>query len=90
MTNKEFLQALSLRLSITEPEVKKLTGQFVDTLATSLDEGNNLTIQGFGTFEIKKRLERITVSPTTRQKLLVPPKLTLNFKPGPTLKEKFK
>lgn len=90
MTNKEFLQALSLKLSISEEEVKKLTTQFVNTLAQTLDENNNLTIQGFGTFEVKKRLERITINPTTRQQMLVPPKLTLNFKPGPTLKEKFK
>lgn len=90
MTNKEFLQALSLKLSTSEEEVKKLTTQFVNTLAQTLDENNNLTIQGFGTFEVKKRLERITINPTTRQQMLVPPKLTLNFKPGPTLKEKFK
>lgn len=90
MTNKEFLQALSLKLSTSEEEVKKLTTQFVNTLAETLDENNNLTIQGFGTFEVKKRLERITINPNTRQQMLVPPKLTLNFKPGPTLKEKFK
>ena len=41
-------------------------------------------------FEIKKKLERIMVNPSTQQRMLVPPKLVLNFKPAPTLKEKVK
>ena len=49
-----------------------------------------ISLQSFGTFEIKKRLERISVNPTTKQRLLIPPKLALTFKPSYGLKEKFK
>ena len=44
----------------------------------------------FGTFEVKKKMERIVVNPVTRQRLLVPPKLSLTFKPCPALKGKVK
>jgi DNA-binding protein HU-beta len=52
-------------------------------------EGNSIALQGFGTFELRKKSERISVNPTTKQRMLVPPKQTLSFKPSSILKEKF-
>lgn len=59
-------------------------------MTRELQEGNVVTIQGFGTFEVKKKAERITVNPTTKQRMLVPPKLVLAYRPSGQLKEKFK
>jgi DNA-binding protein HU-beta len=59
-------------------------------MTQELQEGNVVTIQGFGTFEVKKKAERITVNPTTKQRMLVPPKLVLAYRPSGQLKEKFK
>ena len=59
-------------------------------MTQGLQEGNIVTIQGFGTFEVKKKAERITVNPTTKQRMLVPPKLVLAYRPSGQLKEKFK
>jgi DNA-binding protein HU-beta/integration host factor subunit alpha len=47
-------------------------------------------IPNFGTFEVKKKLERIMVNPSTGQRMLVPPKLVLNFKPNSSWKERIK
>ena len=57
-------------------------------MANMLDEGASLNIQGFGTYEVKKKKERIIVHPTTKQRQLVPPKLVIAFKPSQTLKDK--
>ena len=59
-------------------------------MTQELQEGNVVTIQGFGTFVVKKKAERITVNPTTKQRMLVPPKLVLAYRPSGQLKEKFK
>lgn len=59
-------------------------------MTEQLEDGNVIAIQGFGTFEVKKKVERISVSPTTKQRMLVPPKLVLTYKPSMLLKEKFK
>lgn len=53
-------------------------------------EGNVISIQGFGTFEVKKKIERISVNPVTKQRMLIPPKLILTYKPSSSLKDKFK
>ena len=59
-------------------------------MTQQLEEGNVVAIQGFGTFEVRKKAERISVSPTTKQRMLVPPKLVLTYRPSTLLKEKFK
>ena len=53
-------------------------------------EGDNVVMHNFGTFEVKKRLERVVVNPGTGQRMLVPPKLVLSFKPVAAIKEKLK
>lgn len=59
-------------------------------MTKQLEEGNVVSVQGFGNFEVKKKAERISVSPTTKQRMLVPPKLVLSFKPASSMKGKFR
>ncbi len=90
MNNKEFISKLAERLEVGEREAQTLATAFVTEFANRLDDGNTLNIQGFGTFEVKKKMERVLVNPTTKQRMLVPPKLTLAFKPSNVLKDKIK
>lgn len=71
-------------------DVQKLAKTFTTELANKLEEGRSLAIQGFGNFEVKKKLERVVVNPGTKQRMLVPPKLVLSFKPSNILKDKLK
>ncbi len=71
-------------------DTSELMTSLLADMTQQLEEGNIIAIQGFGTFEVKKKMERISVSPTTKQRMLVPPKLVLTYKPSTLLKEKFK
>lgn len=62
----------------------------IHNIVDALTEGDSVSISGLGSFEVKKRMERIITNPGTGQKMLVPPKLVANFKPFATLKEKVK
>ena len=88
MNNKEFINALATRLQENPKTVKQHVEALVDALANMLDEGATLNVQGFGTYEVKKKKERIIVHPVSKQRQLVPPKLVIAFKPSPTLKDK--
>lgn len=90
MNNKEYLIKMANKLEMSSKDVQKLTNALVTELAEKTDEGYTVSILGFGNFEVKKKLERIVVNPTTRQRMLVPPKLVLSFKPSNTLKDKLK
>ncbi|MDD6123735.1 MAG: HU family DNA-binding protein [Bacteroidales bacterium] len=88
MNNKDFIQTLASDLAITPKAAQKMTSALIATLAENLDSDTSLSIQGFGSFEVKKKMERIVVNPATRQRKLIPPKLVLAFKPSAVLKEK--
>ena len=90
MNNKEFVTALAARTVRTTREAGKHAATLMAELARALDENGALTVQGFGSFEVKKKLERVMVNPTTKQRLLVPPKLVLTFKASQLLKDKVK
>ncbi len=88
MNNKEFLGSISADLNISMKEAERLVGAMAECVADSVDEEQMLSIQGFGNFEVKKKAERVVVNPTSKKRLLIPPKLVLNFKASPILKDK--
>lgn len=90
LNNKEFTSELSQRLGYTSKETSGLIASLLSEMSRQLEDGNAISVQGFGTFEVKKKAERISMNPTTKQRLLVPPKLVLTFKPSTSLKDKFK
>lgn len=90
MNNKEFISELSRRFVYTNKDTTQLVSSLISIMTQQLQEGNTVAIQGFGTFEVKKKLERISINPATQQRMLIPPKLVLTYKPSVTLKEKFK
>ena len=90
MNNKEFISELSRKLGYTKKDTSQLVSSVIGVMTQELQDGNNIAIQGFGTFEVKKKLERISINPATQQRMLIPPKLVLTYKPSVTLKEKFK
>lgn len=90
MNNKEFISELSRRFVYTNKDTTQLVSSVISIMTQQLQDGNAVAIQGFGTFEVRKKLERISINPATQQRMLIPPKLVLTYKPSAILKEKFK
>lgn len=90
MNNKEFIAELSRKTGYTNKDTTRLVSSVLNFMVQELQKGNTVSLQNFGIFEVKKKMERITFNPTTQQRLLIPPKLVLSYKPSNTLKEKFK
>lgn len=81
MNNKEYISELSHRCGYSLDDTQKLIRSVIESMALQFDDGNNVQVEDFGTFEIKKRMERIIVNPSTGQKMMVPPKIVIGFKP---------
>lgn len=90
MNNKQFIAELAQRLGYTTQDTQKMVYNIIDAMADTFQEGNAVTVHNFGSFEVKKKMERIIQNPSTGQRMLVPPKLTLGFKISPTWKDKLK
>ena len=90
MNNKEFTSELAERLGYTIKDPSELINSLLASMTQELEEGNMIAVQGFGSFEVKKKAERISINPASKQRMLVPPKLVLSYRPSNTLKDKFK
>ena len=90
MNNKEFTSELAERLGYTIKDTSELMNSLLSSMTQELEEGNVIAIQGFGSFVVKKKAERISINPASKQRMLVPPKLVLSYRPSNTLKDKFK
>ena len=90
MNNKEFISELSRRSGYSTKDTTRMVSSLLSIMTQELQDGNTVAIQGFGTFEVKKKMERVSVNLVTQQRLLIPPKLVLTYKPSIALKEKFK
>lgn len=86
MNNKEFVTKLAQQESLTARDAQLLVNHLVAELVAQFENGNTLTVQNFGLFEVKKKMERVVVNPSSGQRMLVPPKLVLGFKASPNLK----
>ena len=82
MNNKEFISELSRRFVYTNKDTTQLVSSVINIMTQQLQDGNTVAIQGFGTFEVRKKLERISINPATQQRMLIPPKLVLTYKPS--------
>lgn len=90
MDNKLLNDTISKRMGRSSADVAKLLDALVATIKERCGELDSIAIPGFGTFEAKKKLERIVVNPGTGKRMLVPPRITLSFKPSALLKSKIK
>lgn len=54
-------------------------------MAEVLSQNDNLAIPAFGTFSTEKQDEYIGIDPQSGQRMLYPPKVTVEFTPGTIL-----
>ena len=89
MNNKEFINELSKQTNQSPGVTTKLINDMIKILEEQFQQNDIVTFSSFGTFEVKKKMERISVNPTTGKRYLIPPKLVLSFKQSNVLKDKF-
>lgn len=90
MNNKEYIAELARETGYSQDDTQKLVRTVIDAMIEQFENGEVVTILDFGTFEVKKRMERVVVNPVSKKRQLVPPKLVLGFRPVASVKEKLK
>ena len=90
MDNKRLVETVAKNLGRSTDDVNKLIDAFVGILRTRCGEMDSVVVPGFGTFEPKKRNERVMVHPSSGRRMLVPPKVVMGFKVSNVLKAKLK
>ena len=88
MDHKTFLETLSQRVNAGKEETSEMITSLCQVLTDTALDGDAVTFPGFGSFEPRKRIERIALHPSTGRRMLIPPKITLTFRPSTLLKQK--
>lgn len=88
MTNKEFTNRLIQESGLPAEKANDLMNALLGEMEKRLVDEDVVLIPNFGTFEVKKKLERVVVNPASKQRMLVPPKMSVTFKPAGLLKSK--
>lgn len=90
MKNKDLIQSLAVKLNTPETEIENWLQETISILNAEIVAGHTISFQGFGTFEVKRKEERLSVHPATKARTLIPPKLVVNFKQSTAFKLKLK
>ena len=90
MEHKKFIEELQRRLGKNRKEVEASVADMLQIVKERSVLMDSFSIQGFGTFEPRKKAERISVNPSTGKRMLIPPKIVLTFKPGTIIKNKLR
>lgn len=84
------IDTLSGRLGTSRETVAELVDGLCSVMGECGSELDTVSIAGFGTFEPKKRSERVALHPASGKRLLVPPKVVVAFRPSASLKQKIR
>ena len=90
MDNKKLVETVAANLGRTTDDVGKLLDALAGVLRTRCSEMDSVVVPSFGTFEPKKRNERVLRHPGSGRRMLVPPKVVLTFKLSHVRKSKLK
>ena len=88
MTKKEIVKTISDACQLTQLQTKEIVQRTFDAIVETLVEEKRIELRNFGVFEVKKRAARKARNPRTGDKVFVPEKYVVTFKPGKEMEEK--
>lgn len=82
MTKKEIVKTISEEIGLTQLKTKEIVQKTFDSIIEALVKEGRIELRNFGVFEVKKRAARKARNPRTGDKVHVPEKYVVTFKPG--------
>ena len=86
-TKNELIAAIANRIVEKKSTVEHVFNSALAEIERSLLEGKPVTLNGFGTFEVKKRAARTGRNPRTGEPVEIAASTTVAFKPAKALKD---
>src|SRR5262249_52899065 len=87
VTKKEIVKKISEDIGLTQLKTKDIVQRTLDAIIHTLVSEGRIELRNFGVFEVKRRAPRKARNPRTRDKVYVPSKKVVTFKPGKEMEE---
>jgi len=88
VTKKEIVKTISEEIGMTQLKTKEIVQKTFNAIVDTLVDEKRIELRNFGVFEVKKRAARKARNPRTGQRVDVPQKFVITFKPGKEMEEK--
>lgn len=82
MNKTDLIEKIAASAGITKADSKKALDAAIVAIKDALASGDKVSLVGFGTFSVSERAEREGINPSTKQKITIPAKKLVKFKPG--------
>jgi integration host factor subunit beta len=90
VTKKEIVRTISEEIGLTQLQTKDIVQKTFDAIVEALVAERRIELRNFGVFEVKRRAARKARNPRTNDKVMVPEKYVVTFKPGKEMEERVK
>jgi len=88
VTKKEIVRTISAEIGLTQLKTKEIVQKTFDAIVEALVEERRIELRNFGVFEVKRRAPRKARNPRTGDKVFVPEKFVVTFKPGKEMEQR--
>ena len=88
MTKKDMAKTIAEAAGITQAQAQDIVQLVFSGIIKTLVEEGRIELRNFGVFEVKKRKRRQARNPRTREKVWVPDRAVVTFKPGREMEER--
>ncbi len=86
MNKSELIKEVALKGQLSFREAANAVDAMIETIAETMQKGENITLVGFGSFVIQERKARNGHNPSTGGSMLIPAKRQVKFRPGSKMK----
>ena len=87
MTKVDLVDQVSDKLQMAKNDLERVLETTIATIQEALKKGDKVSLTGLGMFSVKERKHREARNPKTGEKVQVPAKKAVKFRPGKELKE---
>ena len=87
MTKQDLAEIVSKNLETSKKQSLETVNELFEEITKKLSKGEEVNIAGFGIFRVTKRAARTGINPKTGEKIKIPAKTVVKFRPSKTLKE---
>ncbi|MDO5571378.1 MAG: HU family DNA-binding protein [Bacteroidales bacterium] len=82
MNKSDLVNSISEYSGLNKEDSLKALEACFKSIEEALFSNQRVIIKGFGSFSVFDKAEKVGVNPITRQKIIIPAKRTIKFRPG--------
>jgi nucleoid DNA-binding protein len=88
VTKRESVHTIAEELGLSQHQTGQIVQRTLDSIVNALVEDGRVELRNFGVFKVKWRKPRKARNPRTGEKVMVPERCTVTFKPGQVMEHR--